>query len=410
MSDQISPRQDVHPPLPPGLDLARAPLADGPPPAPDPAPLDLIRSLESQFDRFRRAADEASQRTLELDRRQAELEARARALDERAALAEAGSRPEPHGDTATRNAELESAHALIAERETAIALLADRLRSGESEGPGADNGLRKRRLARYKMLLGQQSRKLIAAKNALAKRQAECELVLGQRARLAEQAVALEARRAEVEQRAARGTGATIAACACVVVGIVAGLAWTIAGIAAPATYAARAVLAPKDAAGAAIEDVRAWTQAHLALAADPLVYAEAAEHFARRGVEPLATAAGVQERFARDLYAVSDAPGSVSLELRGPGRDRTVRDLETFVSALLARSEAGREMRAGGLAPAVTVQPVAGDEPLSSARLVYAAALSGAGMVLAGAAGVIGYAALARSKQRFEREQPLGV
>ena len=270
--------------------------------------------------------------------------------------------------------------------------------------------LRRARLARYKTLLNQQSRKLIAARNGLAKRHAECEQVLAQRAKLAELSGALAARQAEVEQRAARGNGAVFAACACVVVGIVGGLAWAIAGVVAPATYAARATLVPKDAQAAPPDELKAWTDSHLALAKDPTTYAEAAEHFARRGIEPLAAPAEVQQRFSSDLYAHSDTPGTITLELRGPGRERTTRDLETFLSALLARSEASRGMRADALVPFVFAQPKAGDEPISSERIIYATTGAAAGIVLACIAGAVGYMALARSKERFERLQAPAV
>ena len=266
--------------------------------------------------------------------------------------------------------------------------------------------LRRARLARYKTLLNQQSRKLIAARNGLAKRQAECEQVISQRSKLAELSSALNARQSEVEQRAARGTGAVFAACACVVIGIVGGLAWTIAGVVAPATYAAQATLAPKDAQAAPPEELKAWTDSHLALVKDPTTYAEAAEYFTRRGVEPLASPAAVQQRFSADLYAHSDTPGAITLELRGPGREHTTRDLETFLSALLARSEASRGMRGDALVPFVFAQPKAGDEPLSSERLVYAAAICTGGIVLALVAGVAGFMVLANSKKQFEREQ----
>ncbi len=424
--------QDVHPPLPPAgarADAAAPALLPTPERAPAAAgsegyTLDLIRTMESQFTRVRTLAAEAAQRAAELearannlDARGATLAAREAALLARPALPTQPAPIEPPPDLCL---ELDAALARLAERDHAIEVLDERLRQALTL-PGADsdtrvvadepgaatpqpNHLRRLRLFRYKHLLNQQSRKLMAAKNAIVRRQGECEQVLSQRAKLAELAGALNTRQQEVELRAARGTGAVFAAAACVIVGIVAGLAWTVAGIVAPATYAARATLAAKDAQAASRDDLAAWTEAHKGLTKDPIAYAEAAENFQRRGIESLASPAGVQERFSTDLYVQSDTPGTITLELRGPGRERTARELETFISAVLARSEAVRRMSAGALAPLVAQQPTAGDEPISTQRLVYAAVLSGGGIVLAGAAGVVAYGLLARSMRRFEQ------
>ncbi|MFN0010689.1 MAG: hypothetical protein ACKVS8_03495 [Phycisphaerales bacterium] len=430
--------QDVHPPLPAsaaGVE-ERAPVLV--PPIPDPGALagvpavggegytfDLIRSMESQFERVRGLAAEAAQRAAQLEARAHDLEALGATLAAREAALQAHATPAldpaPIEPPADLRAELDAVRAQLAERESAIEVLAVRLREAECDpcnasgpepcasdldgaGLSGQNTLRRQRLARYKHLLNQQSRKLLAAKNALAKRQAECDQVIAHRAKLAQLAGALSAREQEVELRAAKGTGAVFAAAACVIAGIVAGLSWTVAGIVAPATYAARATLVAKDAQAASPDELAAWTQAHKSLAKDPTAYAEAAENFQRRGIEALASPAGVQERFSTDLYVQSDTPGSITLELRGPGRERTTRELETFISAVLARSEAGRGMRADALAPAVALQPAAGDEPVSTERLVYAAVLSGGGIVLACGAGVVGYAILARSKKRFDQ------
>ena len=93
-------------------------------------------------------------------------------------------------------------------------------------------------------------------------------------------------------------------------------------------------------------------------------------------------------------------------LELRCLGAERTTPELETFVSALMTRSEAARGMRSDGLSAVIAQQPAAGGEPLSSERFVYALGMTAGGMLFAIVAGVGGYLFLRHSKATFELSQ----
>jgi hypothetical protein len=189
-----------------------------------------------------------------------------------------------------------------------------------------------------------------------------------------------------------------------ITVALVGALAWGVAQQVAPAVFAARAELVA-DGKGRDLteQELAMWTQSHKALAEDPQVMAAAAENFARRGMPSLGMATAVKQRCATDLYVHSDKPGSLSFELRAPGADRAARELETFLSAVIAVANAQRESRGDGAATAVGKQPVSGADPIDSARLMYAAGIALAGLALAGILAAIGYRILSRAKQRFE-------
>lgn len=340
-------------------------------------------------------------------------------------------------------AQLASARAELAEREKALEVLSQRLLGAEertialqaevthlsdqvaaaqelaqrpapdprTQAPADPRSLaaiesRRARLAKYKSLLGVQSRKILKAKQALEKRTQECETILAQRARLAEAAGNLERQRAQVQLKAAKSQSLAWVFYVVATLAMVGVLSWHIAGQFAPATYLATAVLhADTRGREANPQELAAWAEVHAAILEDPALVANAAENFSRRGIASLSGAAAVKQRLDRDLVLVNGEPGVLKLEWRGPGREQSARELETIVASLLAEGERRREVRAESAGTIVEQAAQAGDEPLDSQRLLYAAGLAGAGvfgcLALAGAF----YKVVARSRQRFEQE-----
>src|SRR5262249_43190702 len=143
---------------------------------------------------------------------------------------------------------------------------------------------RHQRLIRYKGLLQGEARKIMTAKEALAKRQVECDQVMGQRAKLAQ---AIETVRAQ-EQKLAAGRERTTAlatvfyaVASLLVIGI---LSWTIVSQTVPATYIARAIVQADTKGQSPGEgDLASWQQYHEELVADPHMTEMAADRFAKR-------------------------------------------------------------------------------------------------------------------------------
>ncbi|MGD9690287.1 MAG: hypothetical protein AB7K52_12875 [Phycisphaerales bacterium] len=307
----------------------------------------------------------------------------------------------------------------LAERDETLREVVHRLREAEEQAearaaepaPVADDSainsvaLRRARLARYKRLLAAQSGKIVKARAALQKRAAECEAVLAQRSRLADEAAALAEQRRKIEQRSAKSQAAAVMLYAMLTILAVGGSAWALARQIAPATFAARAEISA-DGKGRTLlpEELAGWSSQMTALAQDPQVMAAAAENFARRGFVDLGTTSAVKQRFS-SLYTQSDKPGTMTLEVKGQGAERTARELETFLSALLSVAGTQRESSGIGAATVISKPAAAGSEPLDHLRWAYTGAIAGGGLFLAGLIATMAYRSLSRAKERFESD-----
>jgi hypothetical protein len=413
------------------------------------------RASEAQTREAEAQAREAEARAREAEAQQREAEAQSRAdelqsrlTDAEARLAQAASAPAPQAaptpDPATAQ-ELDETRRQLAQREDALRVLAERLLRAEEnaiqrqaeleqaraalearpekpdpfmhtpEDRGAPvnseeafaSALRRSRLKRYKQLLSAQSRKVLRAKDALVKRQAECEQVLAQRAALVEKAATLNSREADLAARAARSGGAIIGVCAAAMLALVCGLAWTVAGKAAPARFAATAVLAAQTPDREPAEgELEAWGESYEELLRDPAVVQEAAQQFSRRAMTELATPPAVQQRVEADLYAHSPQPGKLAIEWRGTGSERSARELETYLAAAVSVAETRRHARGDGALTIIAQAPSAGSEPLDGSRVRYAAGFAVLGVVLTVAASLGGYALIRRQQASLRREE----
>jgi chromosome segregation ATPase len=304
----------------------------------------------------------------------------------------------------------------IAQREAESAQLQHKLHLvGDSGGASAEgpapigklapmSELRRKRLARYKQLLTEQSRKIVAAKDAIARKSEQCDQIMAQRAKLAQAASELAEQRESINKAAARKGSALVTFCAAATLAIVGVIGWGVAGIIAPATYAAKASL-KAETTGAELtrDEALAWTAGIEKLADSAELMGLASERFTQRGMTSLGSAGAVNEHFKNNMTLFTDKPGELTLELRGKGSERTARELETFVMALVAQANHQRDTRGDGATTALATPATAGSAPIEDQRLIYAAGIGAGGLALSILVGGGLYSMLRKSKEKFE-------
>lgn len=333
--------------------------------------------------------------------------------------------------------ELAQAHEALAQREESLRVLAARLLNAEerlieaerARTAAADQAgelsrqaealrtaprarsdefavVRRERLARYKDLLSQQSRKIVQAKGALVKKQEQAEETIALRGRLTEQLQVLAVERQRVQAQSARANAAVLLLCLTGVIAIVGGLAWAVANQIAPATYAARAVItADTPGRQPTRDELLAWTASHERILEDPEFMALAAERFGQRGMASMGSPAAVKQRLATDISLHTDKAGTLTIEWRGRGSEKCERELETVALALVAMANSQRDARGDGAATSLSEPPKVGAEPIEDPRLIYVAEFGGGGSIIAGAMFMGLYRIVIRSKRKFEQQ-----
>lgn len=269
---------------------------------------------------------------------------------------------------------------------------------------------RRERLVRYKGLLQAQARKIITAKDALAKRQQECDQVLAQRGKLAQAVETIRNRERQLAARRARTGAAAAIFYALGSVVILGSLSWTVTNQVVPATYIASAVIeADLKGRPAAEGELAGWQQYHQDLVTDPRLIEAAADRFAKRGITKLGTAPELGSRLRRDMTFTSSKPGSLKIELRGKGMDRTQRELDTFVTAVASVANTARGTRTDGLPTTISQAAQVAHDPVEDPRPAYALGVAGGGLVAIGLLGYMVWGRLSRGKNRYEEEQKVG-
>lgn len=151
-------------------------------------------------------------------------------------------------------------------------------------------------------------------------------------------------------------------------------LSWIVAGQFVQPVYAARAVLAAQQrATNPNPAELEGWQTFHVDLLTDPRLLDRVAERMERRGIADLAHPARLAAALESSLVWTSTAPGRLELELRGPGAERTLRALDTYVSTLVAEANTARSRRADAAVTVVESQPRLGGEPIEDRRPIYA-------------------------------------
>ncbi len=367
-------------------------------------------------------ADGKGGRTREADAKLAAAEARVAELNGQVARLT----KQLDNETAALNAKLSETAAERASLEARIASLEQELAAARAGGGGGQGGLeevarqaglaadmltwnsrRQERLRRYRTLLQVEARKLVTAKEALSKRQAECEAMLAQRAKLNQALEGVKALERKLESRRARTGAAATVFLVMGTIAVILAMAWQVTSHVRPATYLASALLEP-DGRGLTLgeAEIKYWQNYHIELARDPRMIEVASERFRQRGIISLGSAPELRARLNQDMSVQAQPDGGVLIELRGKGAEKTARELDTFVTAMASVANASREGRADGAATVVSRAAEAGSEPVADDRLVFAAGAAGGGLVGSLLLGVVVWARLSRAKKQYESEQ----
>ncbi len=310
----------------------------------------------------------------------------------------------------------------IARRDEAITILRERLEQAMADAadlrtqlesgavrtggdsPSEADYRRRDRLRRYKSMLQTQARKIMAAQAALQKRHADCELILTNRARLAELAQQLARAEKKVTANKARsGAGAAMLYIVATLT-LLAGLSWEVSRRIWPGTFVARAQIdadvgrrVPKP------EDLAAWQKDHTEMLRDPRLMERTAERMAQRGLPALATAPDLTERLKNDMYVQPGKAGSLTVELRGEGAEKTAMVLDTLVTSFKSFADQAREERSNDIGVVIAQAATAGSEPLFDKRLERAGGIFGGAALAAGLAGLVIWSRLVRAKKKFD-------
>lgn len=247
----------------------------------------------------------------------------------------------------------------------------------EARPAGLDDArlaLRRQRLARARALVHERAQKAAKAEEILAQRLTVCEEVLSRRRELVQAREVIERAHKRVLTTKARSGAAAVLFFGLGIMAVLAGLSWAVVSRSFPATYAASGVVAAQFTEGEPTpKDLAEWQDFHESLLLDPQLMARASERFAQRGFSELSHPAALKTRLEQDMTWSEPEPGRLLFELRGRGREATVRALETYLTTLIAESGALRQRRTEN-STTVLAEPVRpGTEPIEDERLGYA-------------------------------------
>lgn len=346
--------------------------------------VDLERATRDRESVSIDADEQTKQLFAEVDRLTGELSALDRKLQEQSEAAEQHRvgkvKAEHERDDLSQRLEiaegqLEEAHQRISDLESGL----DRARADIGAHPSTASGgewvrRRRDRLQLCKKLINRQSAKIRKASELLTQRFAQCEEVLSMRAEVLAARRETEELREKIESKRAAARAGWIVAASAVTLLALSALSWMIAGQAAPATYAARTVIvAEADGRRITPEERAEWQRYHTQLLGDPRFLERAADRLTQRGLIERAEAGSLAARLGRDMTQLSIEEGRLELELRGPGKAQTERELDTIARALISESNAARQRRAVGVTALMAEAPAAG-EPIDTSRPMYAA------------------------------------
>ncbi len=352
---------------------------------------------------------------------QEELQERDRQIAKlKAAALSAGDSSAHRADIEALEQQLQQMRQQLEESRQANRELKARVSEGGTSGTsGGEGGIpeevgeavmtRWRRLRLMRSLLQEQGDKLREASEAVRTRYAQAEQVLSQKDQLVQARSAIVAAQDKLQKLQAKASVGKAGVAMFYFVGALAGLvglSWAISGEVTPSRYAARAVINADTRGRQTSEDQLAEWQKYLeAEVKDPRMHEVAAERMARAGIVSLATPGQLSQRLDQDLVADSAVPGSLTLELRGSGKAKTVRELDTLVTAIASQANATKERRPDGLGVLIAEKPNADAGPIDGNRVLYAGAIFGLGLVGCLGLGGLTYGRLSKAKVRLEQE-----
>ncbi len=386
------------------------------------AVLRLREQLEgSQSERERLSAELAAKPeadTEEIERLRAQLgeasgaadEARARLEKTEAALTALREQVEAGDNQAAKaTAKVQELEAQSSELFATIEKLSEELERARSR-PGVDadqwSQRRRDRLRRMRKILRGDAEKIRLATEALRTRYEQCEQVLTKRAELAEAYEAIAATQRKYQNREVR-SGVVMGLFGMLAITMVlAATSWFVSGRVAPGVYASRVTMA---AAGGEArlkpEDLTQWEVYITGLTQDPRFLEVAAERMKRRGIAEFAVPGELAKEMDRSLDIVSSMPGTMVLEYRGPGAERSRRVLDTFAVALSSAANNARARRSDNAVTTIEEPASAGQEPLDTQRIRTAGIIFGGAMLATIVLGGVLWGRLSAAKARFEKD-----
>jgi hypothetical protein len=136
----------------------------------------------------------------------------------------------------------------------------------------------------------------------------------------------------------------------------------------------------------------------------DPRLIETIADRMQRRGLVVTANPAELAARLKDDMYVQSSKPGSLTIELRGDGGERTALLLDTIVTSFKSFADQARDERSNDIGVTIAQAAAAGAEPLMDKRLERAGGVFGGAALAVGLAGLIIWSRLVRAKKKFDQ------
>lgn len=264
--------------------------------------------------------------------------------------------------------------------------------------------LRRGRLKVAARLARDRARKIRKAGEALATRFEQCEIVLSMRQDVLSSKRSVEAVHRQQTAREARGKATTAAFFLTCAAGILAGVSWLASGQVAPETFLAKVTLsADTRDRKLSDSDLEEWRNFHKSMLDDPRFLQFASERLAKQGIPALGTPGALKERMKADIIVSDPNPGELTLQMKGVGKEKLERDLQAIALAIQSQAREARERRIDGASTIVAEAAKAGDGPVESQRIYFAAGIwAGLLIVLGGVTGFV-WRRLSQAKLQFE-------
>ncbi|MGH7242458.1 MAG: hypothetical protein ACREJD_03465 [Phycisphaerales bacterium] len=264
--------------------------------------------------------------------------------------------------------------------------------------------LRQRRLKRCRAILREHVAKVRKASEVLAKRFEQCEQVLSQRSQLAAAKRQLDVAATSLSRRAAGKRAGVLTLCAVLTFAILGALSWAVVGQIWPGDFDARAELVA-DGRGRelAVGELDEWRRSLETTLADPQFAETVAGRMKQRGYETLGTPTAVRTLLSTAVSHDSASPGTLALDLRAAGREKSVRTLDIITTALASDANAARERRPDGAVTLIKAPAVAGAQAIDDQRLPRTGIVLLGSVVLTLGMGFGIWNRLSRVKQEFE-------
>ena len=151
-------------------------------------------------------------------------------------------------------------------------------------------------------------------------------------------------------------------------------------------------------------EDPAAWQKDPTEMLSDPRHMEVVAQRMQQRGLAALGTPGELAARMKQDMYVQSGRPGSLTVELRGEGAEKTALVLDTFVTAYKSVSDQSRDERTNDIALSIAQAATAATEPLMDKRLEKAGSVFAGATLAALLAGLVIWSRLVGAKKKFDQ------